>query len=250
MSSQTTNRGVSGPFPCQDEMLDLFELLVNVMFCMKNTDSVYVAVNAAFVRRTGKTSKRDVIGRRASDLFRPELAERYEEQDRRVFATGESLRDRLELIRRHDGELGWYLTTKVPVSVLGEPSVLAGLVSISRDLRIPSEEQIGMESLMSVVDFVNDHLDGPLRVSDLAAAANCSTGQLERRMKQVFGLTPTQYVLRVRVDRAATLLTESPRSLADIATAVGFYDQADFTRRFARLTNETPAQFRSSHGAT
>ncbi len=247
MARQSDNSPPSGPFPCQDELLDLFELLVNAMFCMKDTNSVYVTVNAAFVRRAGKSSKRDVIGRRAVDLFRPELAERYEEQDRQVFSTGQSLRDRLELIRRYDGGLGWYITTKVPVSNREQPGELAGLVSISRDLQIPSEEQIGMESLMSVVELVSSELEGPLRVADLASAANCSVGQLERRMKRVFGLTPTQYVLRVRVDRAANLLTETDRSLVDIATAVGFYDQADFTRRFARLTNETPAQFRSSH---
>ncbi|MDH3295823.1 MAG: helix-turn-helix transcriptional regulator, partial [Acidimicrobiia bacterium] len=66
-----------------------------------------------------------------------------------------------------------------------------------------------------------------------------------RRVRKVFGVTPTQYVLRARVEQAARLLTDTDRSLADIAVSCGFYDQADFTRRFARLTSETPAQFRS-----
>ena len=65
-------------------------------------------------------------------------------------------------------------------------------------------------------------------------------------MKRVFGLTPTQYILRVRVEHATELLTHTDRSLADIATACGFYDQADFTRKFGRLTSMTPAQFRAS----
>lgn len=235
------------PFDCQDELLELYDLLVDVIFCMKDADGFYVAVNRAFVRRTGRSSKRDVVGKRASDLFIPELAERYEEQDGEVLASGRPLRDQLELIRRENASLGWYLTTKLPV--MAEPRRPAGLVSISRDLATPSDEGIAIESLQGVVALVQERLGEPLRVADLAATANCSTSALERRMKKVFGVSATQFVLRSRVDRATRLLTESDQSIAEIASSVGFYDQADFTRRFARLTNETPAQFRRRHAA-
>lgn len=235
------------PFPCQDELIELFELLVNVIFCMKNTDSRYVAVNNAFVRRTGRSSKRDVVGRTAAELFSGPLAERYEEQDREVFRTGQPLRDELELIRREDGSLGWYLTTKLAVASRDDPTQITGLVSISRDLRTPSDEGIAVESLTKVVETIQARLAESIRVADLASAAGCSEQQLERRMRKVFGLTATQYVLRARVDRATELLAETSMPLVDVATSVGFYDQADFTRRFARLTNETPATFRARH---
>ncbi|MEE9416114.1 MAG: AraC family transcriptional regulator, partial [Acidimicrobiales bacterium] len=164
-----------------------------------------------------------------------------------VFASGEALRDQLELIRRADGSLGWYLTTKIPVADRSDPSMLVGLVSVSRDLLAPSSDNIEHESLQSVVGYVRERLTETIRVGDLATAAECSEGQLERRMRRVFGLSATQYVLRVRVETATKLLIETDRSLADIANLAGFYDQSDFTRRFARLTNQTPAQFRASH---
>ncbi|GIT46243.1 MAG: hypothetical protein Ct9H300mP12_08280 [Acidimicrobiales bacterium] len=69
-----------------------------------------------------------MIGARAVDLFPKELANRYEEQDHRVFAEGEPLRDELELIRRPDGRTGWYLTTKLPV---GRAGAVVGLVSVA-----------------------------------------------------------------------------------------------------------------------
>ncbi len=234
-------------FACQDELLALFETLINVMFCVKDVHGRYIEVNSAFVRRTGNASKREVIGRFAADLFIAELAERYDEQDREVFASGKPLRDQLELIRRPDGALGWYLTTKIPVSGEGDPATLIGLVSVSRDLQTPSEENIALESLQSVVRHVRERLAQPIRVADLAEVAACSEGQLERRMRKVFGQSAQQYVLRVRVESAARMLVETKDSLADIAGACGFYDQSDFTKRFARLTNETPAQFRSNH---
>lgn len=232
-------------FACQDELLALLETLINVIFCAKDLNGRYIEVNSAFVRRTGRTSKREVVGASASELFIFELAERYEEQDRHVLSSGEALRDELELIRRADGALGWFLTTKIPVSDRTNPSAIVGLVSVSRDLLAPSKENIELESLQSVVVHVREQLGESIRVADLAGVAGCSEGQLERRMRRVFGVSATQYVLRVRVELATQLLIETDDALADIANLAGFYDQSDFTRRFARLTNQTPAQFRA-----
>ena len=228
----------------QPEVLDLIDLLVDVIFCMKDTESRYLAVNQAFVRRAGRRSKRDVIGQRATDLFSAPLAQRYEEQDRRVFATGRPLRDELELIRREDGALGWYVTTKLPVAASHDSGRIGGLVSISRDLRANSSGEGVVRALRRVVEHVREHLAETIRVADLASAADLSQSQLERRMRNAFGLSAMQYVLRARVERAAELLSDTDLSLAEVAVMAGFYDQADLTKRFARLTNETPAQFR------
>lgn len=241
-------------FACQEELLDLFDVLVDVIFCAKDREGRYVAVNPAFVRRTGRSSKREVIGRRAIEVFSPALAERYEEQDRWVLDTGKPLRDELELIRRENDSLGWYLTTKLPVAdragdraadrsgeqPAGRP---VGLVSISRDLRTPSDDVV-VPSLVRVVDHVRANLASKMTVAELAGVAGCSTSQLERRMRKTFGLPAGKYLLRARVDRAAELLVGTDLPLAEVAVTAGFYDQADFTHRFARLTNETPAQFR------
>ncbi len=246
--SDKPDGGVAGlpALECRQELVDLFDALPNVMFCMKGTDDRYLAVNQAFVRRSGRQSKRDVIGARATDLFPGALAEHYEAQDAAVFATGEPLRDELELIRRPDRSTGWYLTTKLPVFDDGE---VVGLVSISRDLDTPSEEGIAVESLTRVVELVQDRLAEPIRVAEMASAAGCSESQLERRMKRVFGITPNQYVLRARVDRAAVRLVDSADPIALIASECGFYDQATLTRQFGRLTGETPARFREAHRA-
>lgn len=230
---------------CQDELVVLFESLVDVMFCAKDAQGVYREVNAAFVRRTGRRSKRDVIGRTASDLFSAERATQYEGQDQKVFESGRPLQDQLELIRRPSGDLGWYLTTKLPIGVGNDGLKAAGLVSVSRDLSTAAHDGDTVESLQPVVTHIREHLNERLRVGDLAAVAGCSASQLDRRVRRVFGLSVTQYVLRVRVDRAVELLTKTDAALADIALIAGFYDQPDFSRRFARLTGRTPARFRA-----
>lgn len=247
MKIETNNDLVAGLFACQPELLALFETLTDVIFCAKDADGRYVAANAAFVRRTGKRSKRDVIGSVSSDHFIAELAQRYDEQDEQVFKTGAPLRDELELIRRTNGEHGWYLTTKLPVfgAASASGATPIGLVSVSRDLLTPSDSSIEIEGLQSVVAHVRSNLAAPLKVADLAGLAGCSSVQLNRRIRRVFGVSTAQYVLRVRVEAASRLLRTTDDSIASIAAACGFYDQPSFTHRFARLTNVTPAQFRA-----
>jgi len=226
------------------QFLALFDSLVDVMFCCKNLAGRYTEVNLAFVHRSGMRSKRDVIGSTALELFPTALAERYEEQDKRVFATDTALRDALELIRRPDGSTGWYLTTKLPLHSRSD-GVVVGLVSVSRDLRTPTERGIALESLELVVEVVREKLADKITIAQLAGVAGCSAAQLERRMKKVFGLSTSQYVTRVRVDAAARLLRRTDATVASIAATTGFYDQSSFSRHFARLTGETPQLFRS-----
>lgn len=223
-------------------LLTLTDDLTGTMFCAKDATGRYVLVNDAFVRRTGERSRRRVVGRTAAELFDPHLAERYDAQDREVLAGGRALRRELELIRRPGGVPGWYLTSKVPVR--GSDGTVVGLVSISQGLRAQDADSATVDALSRVAALVRDRLATPPTVAELAAAAGCSPGALDRRLRRVFALSPQQYVLSARVDHAAALLHSTELPLADVARACGFYDQASFTRTFGRVTGETPAQFR------
>ncbi|GAA4724267.1 AraC family transcriptional regulator [Isoptericola chiayiensis] len=223
------------------ELVTLLDEGSATMFCAKDVTGRYVLVNRTFVDRANRRSPREVVGRTSHELFAPELAERYEEQDQYVLSEAWPLRNELELIRRHGGTPGWYLTTKLPVQRDG---TVVGLVSTSRDLATDDVEDQVMGSLTRVVQLVEERLDRGVRIGDMADAAGCTTGALERRMRRVFGLTPKQFVLRARVDRATALLVQTDLALADVAVRAGFYDQPSFTRTFVRLTGETPSAYR------
>ncbi|MDO8120550.1 helix-turn-helix domain-containing protein [Isoptericola sp. b490] len=221
--------------------LALLDQLSGTTFCAKDLGGRYVAANPAFVARAGRSSVREVVGRRAEDLFVAHLAQHYEAQDAEVLTTGRPLHRSLELIVRPGGQAGWYLTSKEVVSSQG---VVLGLVSVSEDLRRRDADDAVIASLERVAALVEERGAGPVRVQDMARAARCSASTLERRMRAVYGLSPQQYVLRCRVDRAAELLAGTRHSIAEVAHASGFYDQSVLTRTFGRLTGETPAQFR------
>lgn len=222
-------------------MVALMDELPDTMFCAKDVTGRYVAVNPVFVARTTERSRRAVLGRRARDLFVPQLAERYEQQDAEVLR-GRALRGELERIRRLGGTSGWFLTSKLPVH--DDAGRLVGIVSVSHDLRAGAADDATMDSLAALVATVETDLGARWTTARLAEAAGCTSAVLDRRVRRVYGVTPRQLVLRTRVDHATRLLAGSTASIGEIAAESGFYDQPSFTRTFARLAGETPAQYR------
>ena len=126
--------------------------------------------------------------------------------------------------------------------------VVVGLVSVSEDLRTYDAADTTVSSLSRVVALLHEQVHRPVSVADMADAAGCSPSTLDRRIRKVFGLSPGQLVLRIRIDQATALLTSTDLPIAEIAHRTGFYDQAAFTRTFGRLTGGTPAQFRRRSG--
>ncbi len=98
-------------------LLDLFDSVPHVMVCVKDRSGEYVGANQAFARRARRRRTAEVIGRRAADLFPAELAASYEAQDRVLLATGQAVRNQLEVIAdglgEQTGSARWYLTSKI-----------------------------------------------------------------------------------------------------------------------------------------
>lgn len=227
-----------------DVLIRVFADLAHVMFCLKDADGRYRDANDAFVRRVGKRSARQVIGRRAGELFAPDLAASYEAQDRAVFATGRPVRFQLEIITDADGVEAWYLTNKVLVDdqILGE-SLLA---VISVEAKLPKRTGPTGVGLGAAIDHARAHFTESLRVDDLARVAGMSVAQFERAITKALGVTPKQFLQRLRVDHAALLLATTDLGIAEIASICGYYDQSQCTRIFRTATGLTPGVYRVS----
>ncbi len=94
--------------------------------------------------------------------------------------------------------------------------------------------------LRRALDYIQNHLDAGMSLQEVADAAGLSTRYFAHLFKTSLGETPHQYVIRQRVERARSLLEQGSLSLAEVALAVGFYDQAHLTNNFKRLTGMTP----------
>jgi len=100
------------------------------------------------------------------------------------------------------------------------------------------------ERINRAIDHVVSHFDGPLRLEDVAAAAQVSTFHFHRLFKAVVGETLAQFVKRQRLERALYLLSHTPgRSLTDVALQCGFSSSSDFSRSFKQHYGLPPSAF-------
>ena len=222
--------------------LGLFDSLPDVVLFAKDLAGRYRAVNDTLLRRLGRKTKTEVLGRTARDLFPEPLGARYLEQDLAVCRTGKPMEDLLELHLYPDGHEGWCVTTKVPLR--GDAGELLGVVGTSRDVRPPDPGSGSLAGLAEAVRIVHEHPGRPHRVEELARRAGLSSDRFSRRVRAVFGLSASQLVIKVRIDAARRMLRESQSPIARIALACGYCDQSAFTRQFKAVTGLTPAQYR------
>lgn len=112
-----------------------------------------------------------------------------------------------------------------------------------------SREGLSPRQIRRVVDHIRENLETPLPLAELAAIAGISRTPFIRRFTASFRKTPHQYVMEIRVQRAALLLLDHKLALAEIAIACGFSSQAHFGTIFKRLTQVSPAVYRTLHGS-
>lgn len=100
--------------------------------------------------------------------------------------------------------------------------------------------------LNRVMAFVDANLGLDLCVPTLATVAGMSPYYFCRAFKQSTGITPHRYVLHRRMEQAKRLLEQNQAHLLEIAQAVGFADQSQFTRVFHKMVGITPSHYRKT----
>jgi AraC family transcriptional regulator len=101
-------------------------------------------------------------------------------------------------------------------------------------------------TLRRCVEFMEAHLEGDLRLTDLAREAGVSTSHFLRSFRQSTGKTPYQFLLHQRVERAKFLMHDHRVPLTEVALASGFADQHHLARVFRRIMGVPPSSYRRS----
>ncbi len=98
--------------------------------------------------------------------------------------------------------------------------------------------------LRLVKTFVNQNLASGLSLTEIANLVHMGPCHFARAFKESTGLSPHQYVLRRRIDRAVEMLKDERSSLAGIAYDLGFSSQGHFTSVFRKFTGTQPSNYR------
>jgi AraC-like DNA-binding protein len=100
--------------------------------------------------------------------------------------------------------------------------------------------------LLRAKDLVDARYREPLDVPSIARAAHLSPAHFSREFRRTFGETPHQYLLTRRMERAAALLRNTDRTVADICVTVGLRSVGSFTTTFRRIFGLTPTAYRAA----
>jgi signal transduction histidine kinase/AraC-like DNA-binding protein len=113
--------------------------------------------------------------------------------------------------------------------------------ALERKRRLSNEAQRLVRKAMA---YIHEHYAEPISRREIANYVSIAEDYLTFCFRQELGMTPIKYLQRYRVNRARQLLTESDKSITEVARLVGFSDSGYFSRIFHRETGMAPEAFR------
>src|SRR5271169_6350451 len=100
--------------------------------------------------------------------------------------------------------------------------------------------------LLRARDLADARYFEPLDVDQMARAAGLSRAHFSREFRRAFGESPHAYLLTRRLERAAALLRNTDRSIADVCFSVGLQSLGSFTTSFTRTYGMSPTAYRAA----
>jgi len=100
--------------------------------------------------------------------------------------------------------------------------------------------------LRRVKEFVSENMEEDLSLAEISAVADLSQFHFARAFRKSTGLTPQQFLMQQRIERAKELLSKEDLPIVEISLRTGFKNQSHFTSLFRKFTNLTPKTWREN----
>ena len=223
-------------------LLGLFDFTPGIYFYVKDRNGYFLWMNKPLREHLGITGIADCVGKGDTDFFSSDLVFLYHQEDATVIESRRPLLYQPWLVPEHKGLPKWFLSSKIPLFDTNDTVVaLAGIMwDLAHKLNISQP----FDDMKTVVDHIFEHYDERISLETLASLTFLSPRQFERRFRSLLHSSPTEFILKTRIDAAARLLVESKLSVTEIALRCGFYDNSHFTRQFKKKMGVSPTQFR------
>jgi len=108
---------------------------------------------------------------------------------------------------------------------------------------VETQQSLSKRQWGEIEAYCHAHLAEKISLSELAALCGLNRFQFLRCFSKQTGMTPYAWLKRLRLEVACSLLGQPGRSIADIASAVGFYDQSHFNRAFRWAFGVAPSHY-------
>lgn len=224
---------------------ELFEHLPSIFFYAKDEQHRYVGANHLNLRDVfGLSSIDELLGKTDLDFQPPSLAEAYHAEDRKVMETRKPLPSQVWLVPHVRGTPKWYVSSKTPM--FDASGRVIGIAGVMYSVDQPQDRAAYFRELAPVISYMEEHFTEAISMREMARMAGLSSTRFNFRFQQILHLSPTEHLLRLRIDAAKQMLVRSDKTIAEIALECGFWDQSHFGKRFQKALGMTPRAYRAN----
>ena len=127
-------------------------------------------------------------------------------------------------------------------------SIISFFCSVYQGVTETQKHSIFDLSVVSeAIKYITNHYDEKLPTDMLAKLCNLSESTFLRYFKKIFNMPPSDYIVSHRITHSKILLTDTSKSITEIAQDTGFFDSAHFTKTFKRVVGFSPLQYRQKY---
>ena len=222
---------------------DMLRELPDAAFYIKDASGRIVTLNRRNCEICNLRDEFAAVGRRSDELFADERGKIYLDQDQKVRATGR-LR---KTSHAHPADGAMHISHKTIAPVRDRKGAIIGTMAVYRHSDKPQPFLDWHGRIKKVTAYANAHPTSDLSLARLAAYAETTPSKLARAFLKILHVTPSAYVMTMRVNLARRRLESSDDSLTVIARSCGFYDLSHFFHAFRRERGLTPGEYRANH---
>lgn len=146
-------------------------------------------------------------------------------------------------MREYEDKVLGYEKILEGLEVLMTHAIIRSILNI--DIKYASlDKKLGIEK---VLEYMHQNFGEKLLINDLAKMANMSESHFIRRFKKETKISPMEYLIKLRIDKAKKLLRSSTKIITEIAIQCGFNSSSHFSTCFSKQMGITPKEYQNSY---
>jgi len=229
-------------------LFQVFDVLPDVYFFVKNASGQTLFCSRNLPSHHGFRSVEEMLGKTDQELTPGPMADAILADDQAISETGQPLLKKMELWVDLLGLPTWHLCSKFPLK--DRHGKVIGIMGVLRSVEWGNPDLPIDRTLEPAVQLLENNLKEFPGLECLSDHCFKSARQFQRLFKQMFGMGPREYWMKLRIREACHLLRLGTQEISDVAIELGFCDQSTFTVHFRRNVGVTPAHYAKQHHAS
>lgn len=139
------------------------------------------------------------------------------------------------------------LNFSTDLQLLGELSYLLSELLNEFPKEMKSKEEQAHLYVRQTMSIIHQQYSSSIKVNDISKILNLNRSYLFKIFKDYTGYSIKDYIVKVKMDRAAHLLKQSDLSISSVSNSVGYQDSFSFSKAFKNYFSLSPSQYRKQH---